>query len=222
VEGQNIGTPKHVFQRLQSDAEAPGRILTQIRVIANHAHSKSLSPARYLTPDSSGADQSQRLAVQLGAAEAAAIPLTVFHGAIGGRYPAHQCEQEAHGEFRRRDGVPGWCVHHGDALFGSGIHIDGVDSDAGPADHLEAGGASQRPPGDPGSASHNDGVRLGQRFGQCVFLQARSFNQGEAGILGEGSETFPSDFVGHQNPIGVHERITSSSTCSSSFNSSTV
>ncbi len=212
MQRQYIGTSQDLFQRLQPDAETAGRVLAQEGVVADDSHPEGLGSARDFAPYPSGADQPERLAVQLGAAEARSIPLAVLHGAIGGGHSPDQGKQQCECEFRGRDGVPGRRVHDGDALLGGGIHVNRVHPDPSPADHLETGRASQRSSRDAGRATDNHRIGLGERFCQRIILQARTFNQSKAGIVGDGGETLPSDLVRHQDAIAAHERSTSSST----------
>ena len=87
--------------------------------------------------DVAGADQAQRLAVELDAHEAVLLPLAGLGGGVGGGQLAGQGEHHGDGVLGGGDRVAERGVHHHDAGGGGGGDVDVVDADAGAADDLQ-------------------------------------------------------------------------------------
>src|SRR5207248_272975 len=142
VQAQEVGRAIDILRLLDAlGAELAEALLGDERVVGDDAHPQPERPPRHLLADPAEAKHTQRLAVELDAAIARALPASLLQRRVGLRNVARECEQQADrvlgggddGRFRR--------VRDDDAPAGGGLDVDVVDAHSGPADHLQAVGA---------------------------------------------------------------------------------
>ena len=96
-------------------------------------------------------------------------------------------------------GVAEGRIYH-DHPFGTGIvHIDVVDADTGPGDHLEARAGVQQGLVDSRTAACDDHVILADDSQQFLFFQAEFHIQLDTRFLGQKGKPFRRYFIGYDN-----------------------
>ena len=98
-------------------------------------------PPGDLLADPAEAEDAERLAGELDPAPARALPGSLLQRGVRLRDVARERDQQADRLLGRRDDRRVGRVRDDDPAAGGGIHVDVVDADAGPADHLQPVGA---------------------------------------------------------------------------------
>jgi len=187
VHGDGVGALNYLLERRQLDLELRGALGREVRIERDHAHAERARPPRDLAPDAPGADQAQRLAVELGAGERFSVPGARFHGAIGYRHAPYECEQQRERELGRRDGVARRGGEDRDAALGGRVDVDGVDADTRATDDAQAAGAGEGIARDFRGAADEHRVHVFHRAREPVARQARGVDDLEAAVVGEGA-----------------------------------
>ena len=133
---------EHVLGRLGLlDAELAVALVGDERVEGEHAHAEGAGARRDELADPAEAEHAERLALDLGAAELAPLPLAAGEAGVGLRDVAREREHQRDRVLRRRHRVGLGGVGDDDALLGGGGDVDVVHADAGAADDAEVVGA---------------------------------------------------------------------------------
>src|SRR5581483_2131754 len=119
------------------DAEHGGALGRDERVVGDDAHVEPFAAARDLRANLAEADDAQRLAAQLDADEAGAVPLAGPERGIGVRDVAREREHERDGVLGGGDRVPERRIDDDHAALGRRGEVDIVDADAGTADDVQ-------------------------------------------------------------------------------------
>ena len=143
--------------------------------------SKELARRTTSEPNFAEADDGQGLAAKLDAGVLAAGPASGAHRLIGLGDVAGQREHEGHGVLGGGDDVRRRGVDHEDAAPCGGVHVDVVDADPGPPDHLKPLAPLQQRRGDLRRAAYDEGVVIADAFFECGVVESRLDNDLEAG-----------------------------------------
>ena len=138
MQGDEVGAGQQLVQLDLLDAHLHRALGRQEGIVGDHLHLQAEGAVGDDRADVAGADQAQRLAVELDAHEAVLLPLAGLGGGVGGGHLAGQREHHGDGVLGGGDRVAEGGVHHHDAGGGGGGDVDVVDADAGAADHLQA------------------------------------------------------------------------------------
>ena len=158
VQGDEIGAGQQFVERHPLNPEIDGALGRQERVVADHLHLEALRAVGDDRADIAAADNAKRLAAELDPHKARLLPLAGLGRAVGGGDLPRQREHHRNGVLGGGDGVAIGRVHHDDPALGGGRHVDIVDPDAGPADHLERARRSDQRRGHLGRRAHREPV----------------------------------------------------------------
>ena len=174
VQREEVGGGEDVVgRRGLLGAELPEALGGDERVVGDDAHAERLGADRDELADAAEAEDAEGLALDLGAAELAALPLAAGERGVRLRDVAGQREHQRDGVLGGRDRVGLGRVGDDDALLGRGRDVDVVDADAGAADDLQVVGAVDRL-----------GVQLGRGADQDAVVVADAVQQLLAGPVG--------------------------------------
>jgi hypothetical protein len=218
VQRDHVRSREHIVKRGELHIERFGAFLGQVRIVDEHVHAERARAARDLAADAAGADQPERLAVDLGAAKLAALPLAGAHGAVRSGDPPHAGEQQRKRQLGGRDRVAGRRVEHRHAELRRGSDIDRVDADARSPDHLEPRRVLQRLTRDLRGAADDHGVHRLDGARELLTGQALTFLDDEARIVAERRQPSHRDLVRDEHAVGSvcgHPASTSRSSASS-------
>ena len=140
MQGDDVRAAQQLVQFHLLDAHFDGALRRQERVIGHDLHLQAQRTVGDDAADVAGADQAERLGVELHAHEAALLPLAGLGGGVGGGHLAGQGEHHGDGVFCRGDRIAEGRVHHHDPGGGGGRDVDVVDPDPGAADDLQIAG----------------------------------------------------------------------------------
>ncbi len=168
------------------------------RIVPHDLHAERARQLGDVPADPAESDHAHRLAAQLGALEALAIPLAAPHGGRGVGDPPHQREQQPHRMLARADGVGARRVHDRDAEPRGGGHVDRVDARAGARHDAQLRRARHQGRGDPRLAAHDQRVGAGDHLLQLRRL-ARNVDDFDIGCLGQQVEAAFRYAVGHDD-----------------------
>ncbi len=173
VQGDEIGAFQKVFKLDLFDAHLVGLLFAEEGVERNHLH---FQPPGAITDDAAnvaGPDHAQRLAGEFGAHEPGLFPLArMCGGRCFGDLAGHG-EHHRDGMFGGGDHVAVRRVHHDHTLFGGGLLVDVVGSDACPPDDLEIGRVFQDRGRDAGGRADGKAIILADDLGQPVLVLAQ-------------------------------------------------
>ena len=128
----------------QPHAQLGGAGRLHVRVVSDQARAEGGHPLGEQHPDAAQADHADGLAGDLDAGVARALPLAgLERGGSGDRVAGHR-QQQRHRLLSRGDDVRGRRVDHHDPAGGGGRHLDVVQADPGPGDHLQPWGGGDR------------------------------------------------------------------------------
>ena len=139
MEREEVGARRAPRRRVSRplDAELAEALLRDERVVGDDAHPEAERAARDLLADAAEAEHAERLAGQLDAAAARALPAALLQRGVGLRDVARERDQQADRVLGGRDDGRLGRVRDHDAAPRRGLDVDVVDSDAGAADHLQ-------------------------------------------------------------------------------------
>lgn len=138
VQGDEVGLLAHLVDVIeQRDAVMGGTLGRAVRVIADELHAKGGGTLGNKQADVTGAEDAERLVLELLARELGAIPLAFLHGRARCRGVTCGGEHERHGLLGSGHDVGERRVAHDDAALGGSLAVDVVDAHAGAADDLE-------------------------------------------------------------------------------------
>lgn len=191
VQGDEVGLLAHLVDVIeQRDAVMGGTLGRAVRVIADELHAKGGGTLGNKQADVTGAEDAERLVLELLARELGAIPLAFLHGRARCRGVTCGGEHERHGLLGSGHDVGERRVAHDDAALGGSLAVDVVDAHAGAADDLELGPGLDDLAGDRRGRAHDERIVLGNHldelFGRGVGLE-RDF---VTGILEHGNAGF--------------------------------
>ena len=163
---------QRVDVRDQLDAESLRAFRWQVRVEPKHRHLERTATGRDPRTDFSEADQADGLAVQLDADKRGTLPAPrTDQRGMRHRHVTGEGQQQRESVLDRRDGVAGRGVEHRHPTAGGRRHVDVVDPDAGPADHLEARRGLQQLGRNARPAAHDPALHIGYRLVQAITLE---------------------------------------------------
>jgi hypothetical protein len=138
VHRDEVGLRQQLVDRgEQLDAQRRGAVLGDVGVVADEAHLERAGTLGDERSDAPEPDDRERLLVELGAGELAALPLARLQGSVGLRDHARLGHEQSPGVFGGRHHVGGRRVAYDDAALGGSRHVHVVDADARTADDLE-------------------------------------------------------------------------------------
>ena len=158
--------------RLELDSELASPLGAHVRVVRDEAHAEREAALRDEHADASEADDAERLAVQLDARPARAVPLARLEVGVGLRDVARHRQQQRHRLLRRRDHVRLRRVDDHDAALGGGGDVDVVEADAGTTDDDEIGRRGEHVGRHLGGAADHDRRRARDRGQELLRRQA--------------------------------------------------
>ena len=100
-------------------------------------HAETLAALGHLPADAAETDESQGLALDLGAGELGTFPFALLEAFVGLRDVARKRQEHRDGMFGGRDGIAARDIHDNHALSAGGGDIDVVHADAGAPDDLD-------------------------------------------------------------------------------------
>ena len=137
VQREEVRTREHLVERRALDAELAKPFGGHERVVGEDAQLEAERAARDLLADAAEAEHAQRLARELDAPEARALPAAVLERRVRLRDVAGQREQQPDRVLGRRDDGRLRRVRHDDAAARRRLDVDVVHADARAADHLQ-------------------------------------------------------------------------------------
>jgi hypothetical protein len=174
VHGQEVGARDQAVQvRRRLDALLRGTLGRHERIEPDHLHFEAKRAAGDRHADAAEADDTERLAGQLGARELAAVPAAGVQRFVRLRDIARERQDQRQRVLGGAQRVAARCVHHHDAAPRGGRHVDVVDADAGADDGAQPARPVQHLGGQLRAASHDDPVRLRQRGGKRAGVEPR-------------------------------------------------
>ena len=132
------------------------RVVRDLRVVGDDLHPEGLGPPRDLRADQAGADEAERLAVELGALELLLEKAPLLEAGVPLDEAARDGEHERHRELRHGDRGGARRVLHVDPALAAGLDVDVVEADAAPDHELEVRRAVQVLPGHLRLRAHED------------------------------------------------------------------
>ncbi len=171
MDGDEIGLRKKFVEADQLDADTPGSLGRQDRIVADHLHLEADAAVGDDSPDVTESDDAERLVADLGAGEFAALPFAgLDRGVCRGNMPR---QRHHHGDrvLGGRDAVAGRTVHHDDSAARCRFDIDVVDADARAADHFERRGGVDHFARDASAAANQQRVVGRDYFRQLFRLE---------------------------------------------------
>ena len=139
VEGDEVAGAVEVVGRVGLlDAQLAVAALGDERVERDHVHPEALRPLGHHLADAAEAEDAERLAGHLDAAELGALPAALHQAGVRLRDVARLGEQQRDGVLGGRQGVGARRVAHHDAAAGGRVHVDVVHAGAGAPHHLQA------------------------------------------------------------------------------------
>jgi hypothetical protein len=114
----------------------------------------------------------RRLVAKLLAEKLLLLPLSLFHGCVGGGEVTGQRKHQAHREFRDADAVRARRVHHHDAARAGGRHVDVVHARTSPGDHPQCLRRGDQLRGDFRRAADDKRVGIGKIDGELFRCPA--------------------------------------------------
>ncbi len=172
MQGDEVGAGQQLIELDLFDAELLGALGRQEGIVGHDLHLQAKRPVGDDAADVAGADQAQRLGVELDAHEAVLLPLAGLGGGVGGGHLAGQREHHGDGVLGGGDRVAEGGVHHHDPSGGGGWDVDVVDADAGAADDLEARGRGDDVLVGLGVGADDQAVVIADHGDQLVFREA--------------------------------------------------
>ena len=163
VHRDEVALREHLVERQQLDLQllrARGR---HVGVVADDAHAEGTEALGDEGADAAETEDADRLLVELGAGERAALPLAGGKRGVRGRDVAREAQDVPDGELGGRDDVGGRGVDDHDAGARRGLDVDVVEPDAGAGDDLERRSGGKGLGIDPGRGADEHRVRLGER-----------------------------------------------------------
>ena len=146
----------------QTDAEGRGPGGLQVGVVGDDGGTERGDPGGEQLTDPAEPDDADRLVGELDPGELTALPLPRPQRGVGGRnVPGHR-EQQREGVFGGRDDVRLRGVDHQHAAGGGRRHVDVVQPDPGPGDHLEQRRGGQCLGVHGGGRADQDGIGVGE------------------------------------------------------------
>ena len=119
------------------DAEVAEAIVGDERVVRDDGHPEADRPAGDLLPDPAEPEDAERLAFELHPTPARPLPPALLQRGMGLRDVARERDQEADRLLGGGDDGRLGSVGDDDAVPRRRVDVDVVDSDTGPADHLQ-------------------------------------------------------------------------------------
>ena len=137
VQGHDVGGLQELFERDERDAHLVRFLDRKVWIVTQEPRLERAGAGGHAGPDLPEADDSERLARELGAQELRLLPLSGGDRSGRFRHPAQQREEKSEGVLDRGDDVPRRGVDDEDAAGRRRRDVDVVDSDPGAADHRQ-------------------------------------------------------------------------------------
>ena len=199
VEGDEVGPREQVVQCRRLDIETARDLSLQKGVVGERFHLEGPGTGRHPLADLTEADHAQRLALQLAANVALALPALRLERRVGRRNPPRERQQQGERVLGGRERIRRRRVDHQYAALRRGCDVDVVHADAGAAHHLEAIAALQHLARDLRSATHDDGVVVRDQLGQSWPVRVPQFV--DLGALAQNFDACRRQRIGNQNPL---------------------
>jgi hypothetical protein len=168
------------------------------RVVGDDLHVERLGAVRDELADAPEAEDAERLAAQLGAAEVLALPTAGGQRGVRLRDVARDREQQRHRVLGRRDDVRARRVDDDDAALRGGGDVDVVDPDAGARDGAQVRRAGEQVGVDLRRRADDDRVVGGDPLLELLARPVIAAVDVEAGDL-EHVEAGVADVLGHEH-----------------------
>ena len=162
VDGDHVGATEQLVEREQLDAELGGAGGRDVRVVGDEGDVERREPLRHQLPDLAEPDDADRLARQLDAGEAAALPLPLAQARVGGRDVPGRGQQQGDRVLGGAHDVGRGRVDDHHAARGGRGHVDVVEPDARAGDDLEPGGRRERLGVDLGGRADEQRIGVGE------------------------------------------------------------
>jgi hypothetical protein len=156
------------------DADLTVELGRDVWIEGDHLHSEAADALRDELPDAPEADDPERLVEQLDAGELRALPLARDQRSVRLRDVAREREQQRDGVLGRRHDVRLWRVGDDDAAARRRRHVDIVDTDPRPPDHLQVAAALDQIGGHLRGRADQDPVELADPRGERVGIPIES------------------------------------------------
>ena len=153
-------------RRRPLDARLAEAVVADERVVADDAHAEPERAARDLLADPAEAEHGERLAGELDAAPARALPGALLQRGVRLRDVAREGDEEADRLLGRGDDGRVGRVRDDDPAPGRRVDVDVVDADPGAADHLQPVGALDQLGGQLRRRADDDRVVVADRLGE--------------------------------------------------------
>ena len=200
VHGDEVGLRDGLIEILgQFDLQTAGAGFGKVRVVGEDAHAEREGALGHFGADAAHAENDESFAVEFGALEAFAVPLSGFHAGVSHGDFAGDRHEEREGVLGGGDGVSAGGVHDHDAALGGCIDIDIVHANAGAADGFEVLGRGNDVGADLGLTADDEGRILGDYLEKLVVRQSRLEGDVELSAFGEGIDPALGDGVGDKN-----------------------
>src|SRR3990172_9136715 len=175
VQGAEVALLKHLIEGGDADAEHLKTVRPDAGVVGDDVHLQGAGAPRHLGADAAEAEEPQRLAAQLDAEEARAVPAAFAQGGVRLGYVAGEAEHEGDRVLGGGDGVRLRRVDAGHAATGRRVDVDVVDADAGAADDLEVAPGVEDGGGDARLAAHDEALIAGNGAQQLAGREAEAY-----------------------------------------------
>ena len=139
MQGEEIGPRQDLVEGQALDPQLPEALGRDERVVRNDAHLQAEGTPRHLPADPAEPEHAEHLVRKLDTAPLRPLPSPRDEGCMGLRDVARQRDEQADRVLCRRDDVRLRRIRDDDATPGRRVHVDVVDPDPGPTDHLQAG-----------------------------------------------------------------------------------
>ena len=164
VEADDVGGLERCIDRLGPlDPELGHALGRHVRVVGHDVHAERPRTRGHEPADAPEAEQRERLAVELDARVALALPLAVAQRALGRANVARERQQQRERVLGRRDDIGLRGVADDDAGRRRRVHVHVVDADARAPDHAQLRGARDQRRVDLRRRAHNERRGLGER-----------------------------------------------------------
>ena len=168
VQRQEVRGCQHHVHRSLADLQLPEAIAGDERVVGDDCHSQSPRPGGDQLADAAEAEHAQRLAVDLDAAEARALPAPLHQRRMSLGDVARQRQQQPDRVLGGRNHVRSGRVGDDDSAPGRLGDVDVVHAGAGASHHLQALAAGEQVGIDPRRAADDQRVVLADPLGQLL------------------------------------------------------
>ena len=199
VDRHEVGLREQRVEVDQAHAHLRGAAGLDVGVVGDHRHPERRETLRHEHADPAEADDADGLLVELDAGVARSLPLAVLQRGVRRRHVPGSGQHQRDRELGGADDVGGGRVDHHHARLGRGAHVDVVEADTGPRDHLEPGGGRERLGVDLRGRAHQDRVDVDDGRQQRAPVRAVAGPDLEVGtqrVDGRGAELFGDEYDG--------------------------